>query len=134
MKPFRKIIILTTIVCAIVMLWLLPLINKAHYTRYTRVYENTDVPKETETSDTLTVYLPEAKPVKKVYLKQSIEDDAKLSEIDAEMYSRALHFEEEEMIPDELLLVETDSTSDQNQLTLYDSLQYASVDTLNMAR
>jgi hypothetical protein len=137
MKPIKKILVLTAIVVSIVLLWLLPHINQAHYLRYTRVYEDTD--KElTEISppNIDTLYLPaapksvSAKAAKKIYKTQSIERDAKLTDIEPKMFSRSLQFEAVEEIPLEVeVAVEKDSVIEQTLVSI-DSIHLAAIDTV----
>jgi hypothetical protein len=135
MKPMTKILALTAMVMAIVALWLAPNINQAHYLRYTRMYEDTD--RQTAellspTSDTL--YLPAPpksvswKGIKKVYKSQSIEGDAKLTDIEPKMFSRSLQFEAVEEIPLQVD-VEKDSVTEQILVSM-DSIHLAATDTV----
>jgi hypothetical protein len=138
MKPMTKILALTAMVTTIVILWLAPNINQAHYLRYTRTYEDTD--RQTAellspTSDT--IYLP-APPksvsstgINKVYKTQSIEGDARLKDIEPKMFSRSLQFEAVEEIPVEMQVVEEDSIMEEEFVSL-DSIELVDIDTLAM--
>ena len=97
MKSNKKIVFLTIVVTAIVACWLMPGINTARQTRYTRIYEDTGVQTVAAKPDSVPVR-PETKRAGKKYIKESIEPDAQLEDIKAEMFSRALHFEEEILI------------------------------------
>src|SRR5688500_9182817 len=131
MKPSKKIIILTAVVAAIVLFWLVPGINKANYTRYTRVYEDTDrKPEKVSIADTFTLYLPAKAAPPKVYKKESIEPEASLKDIEPEMFSRATHFHEDIILAEEEI-VEYDSVQVVT-LDLNDSVQYAVLDTVSV--
>jgi hypothetical protein len=132
MKPSKKIIILSTIVAAIVLFWLVPGINKAKYKRYTRMYEDTEVVPKTFAAarDTFTLYLPAPPPPAKVYKKETIDSEASLKDINPEMFSRAIHFHEEIPLIEEPV-VALDSIY---QLELRDSAQYVLADTASVNR
>jgi hypothetical protein len=135
MKPIKRILVLTAIVVSIVLLWLVPHINQAHYLRHTRVYEDTDKElAEISRTNTDTLYLPAAPKsvssigAKKVYKTQSIERDAKLTDIEPKMFSRSLQFEavEEIRLEEE---VEEDSVIEQSLVSM-DSIHLAATDTI----
>ena len=135
MKRFKKILVLTGIVLGIVLFWLVPQAGKSHYVRFTRTYEDTDKPKVVPPSaDTLTVYMPVAEttppPPSKKWKKEIIEGDASLEDIDAEMYSRALQFEEMEEIPLDMVILE--DTTENPLVVDLDSAHLAATDTLAM--
>ena len=130
MKPLKRIALLAGLVSGIVLLWLVPGINTAKQTRYVRTWEDTDA-KTTpvalrDTTRTL-VYQPEAP---KKYKKEIIEDEAKLENIKAEMFSRATHFKEEELVIEiqEVPLAVEDSVA--APLGQMDSLHIARLDSL----
>jgi hypothetical protein len=112
MKQSNKILMLTIIVASIVVFWLVPGINKSNATKYTRVFENTDVKKSANYADTLKTKRT------KVFRKESIKADAKLKDIKPKMFSRAIHFSEEKMVLDS----SADFTSADSTGHLYDSL------------
>jgi len=96
MKPFKRIMILSTLVTGVVLFWLMPRINKADSVHYTRRYEDTDKQnkKENDTKKTKEPVLhPQAVAASKVYKKESIHADDKLLEISASKFSRAMQFE-----------------------------------------
>jgi hypothetical protein len=105
MKRYNKILMLTFTVASIVIFWLAPGINKSTATRYTRVFENTDVKRSVNHSDTL-----KTKTVK-VFRKESIKANAKFKDIKPDMFSRAIQFREEKIIIDSNVYATlTDST------------------------
>jgi hypothetical protein len=136
MKRFKKILALTGIVLGIVLFWLVPQMGKSHYARFTRTYEDTDKPEpEISAADTFTIYVPvtEAAPPPAIkWKRQSIAGDASLEDIDAEMYSRALQFEEMEEIPLDIV-VEEDSAQGPILVSI-DSIHLAATDTVAMLR
>jgi hypothetical protein len=138
MKRFKKAVALTGIVLGIVLLWLVPQIGKSHYTRFTRTYEDTDKREAVApAADTLTIYVPveeteTAPPPVIKWKRQSIPGDATLADIDAEMYSRALQFEEMEEIPLDIV-VEKDSAQAPTLVSI-DSIHLAATDTVAMLR
>ncbi|HYG20382.1 MAG TPA: hypothetical protein VD816_15695 [Ohtaekwangia sp.] len=93
MKSNSKIVVLSIAVTAIVACWLVPGINTARQTRYTRIYEDTGVEAVAVKRDSLP-HPVAARPEKK-YKKESIEPNARLKDMKVEMFSRALHFDEE---------------------------------------
>ena len=99
MKPLKRITILLVIVSAIVVFWLAPGINTAGDVKYTRRYEDTDKPQPITPDTTgrqISARQKTDTPVQtKAYKKESIESGEKLSKINASMFSRAIHFEEE---------------------------------------
>ena len=123
MKPFKRMIVLLVIVSGIVVFWLIPGINKAKDSSYTRVYEDTDKKfenvkrrdtpglKSLNTSRETTIGQ-----TKKIYKKESIHSHDKLSDIKPSMFSRAIQFREE------LDTIEIDS---------FDVIQLVGVDTVN---
>lgn len=136
MKPFRKILILAVIVTAIVTFWLIPGVNKANYSGYVRVYEDTDQPIKALPQDTVSLYLPVVKPdieaPKKIYKKERIKGDASLEDLKVEMFSRATHFREEELLIEPELVLE--DTTDVQQYVVKDSLQLVQPDTIASIR
>jgi hypothetical protein len=133
MKPMKKILLLGLTVAAIVVFWLMPGINKARHVNYVRKYEDTDRKTFVALSDTtkpLVIYLPKTsaqeKSAKKIYKTETIEADVKFSEIKPKMFSRAIQYEEG---MERLMVVEIDSM---NTIEVYDSVQYASADTLGI--
>jgi hypothetical protein len=121
MKQFKSIILLAGFACAITVFWLAPGINKAN-SDYVRVYEDTytkPVAADKETPTNTLANQPQKPPMiekttEKKYLKQKIKGDAKLEELELEMFSRAIQFEEEVIVPladevDSSLNVVTDS-------------------------
>jgi hypothetical protein len=136
MKRFKKVLALTAIVLSIVLFWLVPQVGKSHYTRFTRTYEDTDKPEAiAPATDTLTIYVPvteDAPPPSIKWKRQSIAGDATLEDIDAEMYSRALQFEEMEEIPLDIV-VEEDSAQAPTLVSI-DSIHLAATDTVAMLR
>jgi hypothetical protein len=108
MKSVKKIIALSALVFSIVLFWVVPGVNMAKETKYTRYYEDTDTPvpssmdivaNSREEEDTT------SRRRKKVYKKESIEP-RKSREVSAKMFSRAIQFEPEIVIIDS---VKTDS-------------------------
>jgi hypothetical protein len=135
MKPFKSILLLTAIVSAIVLLWLVPGINTASQAKYVRIYEDTDatiaVKSDTTPSKEKLSRTSETKTPKK-YKSESIEADAQLRDIKPRMFSRAIHFDEtlltEEVVISKELL-KNDSISEP-QISLLDSVQMAAIDTI----
>ena len=107
MKSLRTIIALSAITAGIVVFCLVPGINKAEATRYTRVYEDMDPPYvpvlktslEVTPGDTAKSKTEKtAKAYRKTkYKKESIEAGSKLSKIKPSMFSRAIHFSEAQL-------------------------------------
>jgi lipopolysaccharide export LptBFGC system permease protein LptF len=97
MKSFKKIAILICVVAGIVAFWLIPGINKATDVKYTRLYEDTDVKKSP--GDSVRVKIKKApkstlsEKNTKVYKRESISSSAKIKNIKASMFSRAMQFE-----------------------------------------
>jgi hypothetical protein len=110
MKSLRTICALSVLTAGIVVFWLAPGINKSETVRYTRVYEDTDQPYipvmkasfEAPAGDTIKSKSEKVvKPhQKKKYKKESIQAGTKLSKIKPSMFSRAIHFSEEEIVTD----------------------------------
>ena len=125
MKSINRIVLLALAAVAIVMFWLAPGINKATAVEYTRVYEDTDISKDTskhekekkvkppkgpynpeeelkkkeyktEKYDVQEKY-PDVKAVKskKVYKSEKIRPKDRKARLNAKMFSRAVHFVEE---------------------------------------
>lgn len=88
---------MTGIVACIVVFWLMPGINKADDTYYSRRYEDTEVRDSlrTKTENSRRTATAAKVPDKKVYKKERIHSKAKFKDITPKMYSRAIHFEEE---------------------------------------
>ena len=101
MKSFRKIIVLSVIVFGIIWFWLAPNINKAKDIRYTRLYEDTErKPNEYSVRDS-SEEKKQKKPItppKKIYKRESIRANAKLSDIKPYMFSRGMQFTQEAKI------------------------------------
>jgi hypothetical protein len=99
MKPSNKILMLTLTVTCIVLFWLAPGINKSTATKYTRVFENTDVKKSVDHSDTIKTTTSKKEKVskneEKIYRKESIKANARWKDLKPRMFSRAIHFNEE---------------------------------------
>jgi hypothetical protein len=97
MKPVKKIIALSVLVFSIVLFWVVPGINMAKETKYTRYYEDTE--KRVPSSIAIVANSREERDTtsrrrKKVYRKESIEP-RKSREVSAKMFSRAIQFEPE---------------------------------------
>lgn len=109
MKPTRRILALCVIVTSIIVFWLNPGINTAKDTTYVRRYEDTD---RKAGGDSLAVNNHRRKyqksdaqksgQGKKVYKKERISSKDKLSNLKAEMYSRAIQFEDSMVVNKEL--------------------------------
>jgi hypothetical protein len=109
MKPMRRILALCVIVTSIIVFWLNPGINTAKDTTYVRRYEDTD---RKAGGDSLAVNNHRRKyqksdaqksgQGKKVYKKERISSKDKLSNLKAEMYSRAIQFEDSMVVNKEL--------------------------------
>jgi hypothetical protein len=132
MKPVTRIVSLTFIVMAIVCFWLLPGVNTASVKKYTRVYEDT----EFESADViLTEVIADTTegPIAKIYKEESIIVDGTLFDLKAEMFSRAIHYEEELLVYDSaevIDLTDLDSTYLSLQLDSLDHLQLTSIDSV----
>lgn len=115
MKPFRKILILAAMVFGIVLCWLVPGINKARDVRYIRIYEDTDK-KSTVfyTRDSLKGKQNKsaALSTRKIYKKESIRTNSKLSDIKPSMFSRSIQFRQE------VKIVELDTVNNVQLLTI----------------
>jgi hypothetical protein len=103
MKAIKRITSLAALVSGIVIFWLLPGINKADDTYYTRIYEDTDK-KNVSTPAPVQVNMRRAgeqdttaRPRKK-YRRERIHSADKLSDVNVKMFSRAIQFKEDEMI------------------------------------
>ncbi|SHG82271.1 hypothetical protein SAMN04488109_2008 [Chryseolinea serpens] len=109
MKPMRRILALCVIVTSIIVFWLNPGINAAKDTTYVRRYEDTD---RKAGGDTLAVNnhrrkyqksdAQKSEQGKKVYKKEQISSKDKLSNLKAEMFSRAIQFEDSMVVKKEL--------------------------------
>ena len=86
MKPAKKTIVLSMICLAIIILWVLPHINKGEQTRYVRYYEDTSVPLASTAADST------GKRHRKAMRKEIIELQ-KTRRVNAKMFSRAMQFE-----------------------------------------
>ena len=116
MKRLKTILPITAFTAALIGFWLIPNINKAKTVRYTRTIEDTERlseeinPKEkvtrTEKTKLTSQKIEEVKPKKK-YIKESIDPNYSFQQVKMKMYSRAIHFEPENL---ELDSTETDST------------------------
>jgi hypothetical protein len=95
MNPFKRIALLTGIVTCIVVFWLMPGINKADDTYYTRRYEDTEVRDSLRVKTKKSRHTTDSVRDKKIYKKERIHSRAKFKDITPKMYSRAIHFEEE---------------------------------------
>jgi len=95
MKPFKRIAILAGIVSGIVLLWLIPNINKEKQTRYIRTWEDTDAKSVTVSLLDTTRKTAPLPNVAKNYKTEIIESKAKLRDIKASSFSRAMQFEKE---------------------------------------
>lgn len=130
MKPSKKIFLLTGLVSAIVIFWLLPGINAAKHVRYTRRYEDTyrkpEVARSRDTTRSKAVALQKETKSEIPYKTETIEEDMGLSDIDAKMYSRAIHYEEELLLEVPLAL----DTVIEINLEVEDSVLYAAADTV----
>lgn len=105
MKPIKRIILLAAMVSGIVIFWLVPNLDEAADTYYTRVYEDTDQKPEGSDASFLKVNMRRAEAhdstgrrAKKVYKKERIHSSDKLSAVKPSKFSRAIHFNEEEVI------------------------------------
>jgi hypothetical protein len=131
MKTHKRVLLLTAAVSTIVMFWLVPGINTARETKYTRIYEDTDAPAGDSVPLKETVQ-PSVEKQKK-YKTETIKKDASLGDIKPRMFSRAIHFSEKELIEEAVSEVEIRSESDTvNELTItaLDSAQVAAIDTV----
>jgi hypothetical protein len=140
MKPFKKILLLSLSVAAIVLLWLVPGINTAKSVRYTRTFEDTDNRPATAeatvgVSDTVRLAAkssPDAITLAgKKFKKEHIETEAGISNVKMEMFSRATHFHEEK-IPKVLeeLIVEIDTVT--QTIVAQDSVNHVADSTANI--
>ena len=86
MKPAKKTIVLAVTCLAIIVLWVLPHINKGEQTRYVRYYEDTSVPLVSTAVDST------GKRHRKAMRKEIIEPQ-KTRRVNAKMFSRAMQFE-----------------------------------------
>lgn len=122
MNTFRVILPISAFVVAIVCFWLLPNINKATTLKYTRVYEDTETRSQERTPVAGEVLkepaslapseTPKIEPVKalpevrllraKKYKKESIEVNRSWRKVNPKMFSRAVHFLEEEVVLDSI--------------------------------
>ena len=134
MKPLKRILFFAVITSAIVLFWLVPGINTAREVKYTRVYEDTDVPvivSRDSVPQKAAITIP-AETTKK-YKTESIEPDATLEDIKFSNFSRAIHFHEmlliDTMLAEDELLNEIDSVIEVKTL-LIDSIQLAAIDTV----
>ena len=121
MKPLKRIVILSVAVSAIAILWLVPGINTAKDVTYTRIYEDTDTP-ALSASDTVGRKISARQKVNtpvqtKKYKRESIKSGAKVSDMNAKVYSRAIHFTEEE-------LIEVDSLQEVQLVLARDSVKH----------
>jgi hypothetical protein len=123
MKPMKKIMLLTSAVSAIVLLWLVPGINTAKQAQYTRKYE--DVDKKVVASANDTTRQAYAVKIAPVYKTETIKQEMKLSKIKPEMFSRALQFEE--VILEDSLLLEIDA---EPKIVAIDTVQVTPADSL----
>jgi hypothetical protein len=102
MKPLKRIAILFIAVVAIALLWLVPGINTAKDVTYTRIYEDTNnsaLPAPDTTGRKVSSRQKINTPVQtKKYKRESIKSGAKISDMNAKVYSRAIHFTEEKII------------------------------------
>lgn len=138
MKPFKRILFFAVITSAIVLFWLVPGINTAREVKYTRVYEDTDVPvivSRDSVPQKTAVTIPAAKTKK--YKTESIEPDATLEDIKLSNFSRAIHFHEmlliDTLLAEDELFIEGDSVIEV-QVSLLDSIQMAAADTVAALR
>jgi hypothetical protein len=112
----RRILALCVIVTSIIVFWLNPGINTAKDTTYVRRYEDTD---RKAGGDTLAINNNRRKyqksdaqksvQGKKVYKKEQISSKDKLSSLKAEMFSRAIQFEDTVPVAEDVALVEKDT-------------------------
>src|SRR5688572_21690906 len=104
MKSIKRIIGLFIFTVSVILFWLVLGINKAGDESYTRIYEDTSKPavspvlvsgpgkpKKGKSKQAKTIS-------EKKYKKESIKAGAKLSDLEASMFSRAIHFERELII------------------------------------
>ncbi|HYC84569.1 MAG TPA: hypothetical protein VEB86_05070 [Chryseosolibacter sp.] len=103
MKPIKKVLMLAGVVSAIVMLWLVPNITKAKTSRYVRVYEDTDakIPytpfvSQDPLSGEEELTRREVKLLLARYLKDRSESHMDKFTEEAEWFSRATHFMDEQ--------------------------------------
>lgn len=112
----KRIALMTAFAGSIVVFWLMPNINKATATSYTRRYEDTDrrlddedtlkrkkkpapnaakkpvVEKKDKSSDKVAPKKTAESSPKKIYKSESIKSTKKLSSVTPKMFSRAIHF------------------------------------------
>jgi hypothetical protein len=126
MKPSNKILVLSLSVVCIIIFWLAPGINKSKASKYTRVYENTNVKRLDLKPDTLIAGNHEkiktekknSKPEqKKIWSKESIYTNKPVREIDPKIFSRAMQFQEV-LVLDSIVEIKTDSIQDNSKVAL----------------
>jgi hypothetical protein len=103
MKQLSKIVVLAVVAAGIVVLWLIPGINRAENMTYVRIYEDTDykaqmLPASLNSGDTASKLAR-----KKKYKYEKIRSKEKARKVNAKIFSRVAHFEE---IPDSVVLAE----------------------------
>jgi hypothetical protein len=115
MKPFKRLLVLFTCIVCIVAFWLIPGMNKAKNNGYVRVYEDTELKKISK------IYMRPAvairarsmgdtiKENKKIYKEEKIRSRAKMKDIKASMFSRAIHFNEDIVLMDSINKIKQDS-------------------------
>jgi len=123
MKPMKKIMLLTSVVSAIVLLWLVPGINTAKHVQYTRRFEDVDKKAAVSVAGTTPSHKVKVAPV---YKTETIKPEMKLSKIKPKMYSRSLQFEEM-MVEDSLLL---DLDVSQTEIVAADTVHVTVVDSV----
>jgi hypothetical protein len=97
MKLPKTITLLSILVAAIITLWVLPRVNQAKTTTYTRVYEDTFQPSSRmATVDTSKVR--HDKQPKKAFRKEHIKPKEGWRKVRPEMFSRATHFLEAPLV------------------------------------
>jgi hypothetical protein len=121
MKSHKSIALLLIVVTGIVSFWLYPGINKANTAKYERVYEDTFTKKSSLNSvslesDTTIRRMSVKKPA---YIRQELVPKRGVKKLEVEMFSRATHFVEPQLVLDDSLLI--DSPGVVEEITFSDS-------------